>query len=55
MQSGETVPGRLLPVGSSYAFQAGKFFNLEASDFIKSHGDVTGKEIAHAVRKAIAG
>jgi predicted alpha/beta hydrolase family esterase len=55
MQSGETVTGRLLPSGASYAFQAGKFFNLEASDFIMSHGDVTGKEIAYAVRKVIAG
>jgi hypothetical protein len=55
MQSGETVPGQLLPVGAIYAFQAGKFFNLEASEFVKSHGDVSGKEIAHAVRKAIGG
>jgi predicted alpha/beta hydrolase family esterase len=55
MQSGETVAGKLLPAGSNYTFLTGKFFNLEASDFIKSHGDVTGKEIAHAVRKAIAG
>ena len=55
MRSGETVAGKLLPAGSSYAFEAGKFFNLEASDFIMSHGDVTGKEIAHAVRKAVAG
>jgi hypothetical protein len=45
MQAGETVVGRLLPVGSNYPFQPGKFFNLEASDFIKSHGDVTGKEV----------
>jgi predicted alpha/beta hydrolase family esterase len=55
MQSGETVAGKLLPAGSNYSFPAGKFFNLEASDFIMSHGDVTGKEVAHAVRKAIAG
>ena len=46
MQAGETVAGRLLPVGSAYAFQAGKFFNLEASEFIKAHGDITGKEVA---------
>ena len=36
--------GKLLAVGASYAFQAGKFFNLEASDFIKDHGDVTGRK-----------
>jgi predicted alpha/beta hydrolase family esterase len=53
MPAGETVVGKLLPAGSAYTFQAGKFFNLEASEFIKSHGDVTGKEIAHAVRSAI--
>lgn len=55
MPGGETVAGKLLPAGSGYAFQVGKFFNLEASEFIKDHSDVTGKEIAHAVRKAIAG
>ena len=54
MQTGETVSGKLLATGGTYAFQAGKFFNLEASDFIKSHGDVTGREVAYAVRKAIA-
>lgn len=53
MQAGETVVGRLLPVGSNYPFQPGKFFNLEASDFIKGHSDITGKEVAQAVRKAI--
>jgi len=53
MEGGETVSGRLLAVGGMYRFEAGKFFNLEASDFIKSHGDVTGREIAQAVRKAM--
>ena len=53
MLSGETVIGKLLPVGSTYAFQAGKFFNLEASDFIKGHGDIAGKEVAYAIRRAI--
>jgi hypothetical protein len=54
MEADETVVGRLLAVGSSYAFQPGKFFNLEGSDFIKGHSDVTGKEVAQAIRKAIA-
>jgi predicted alpha/beta hydrolase family esterase len=53
MEAGETVVGKLLPVGSNYAFQPGKFFNLEASEFIKGHSDITGKEVAQAVRKAI--
>ena len=55
MESGETVPGQLLAVNSTYAFQSGKFFNLEGSPFIKGHSDITGKEIAFAIRTAIAG
>jgi len=55
METGETVTGQLLPVGSSYSFSAGKFFNLEASPFIKGHSDICGKEVAHAIRTAIAG
>jgi len=55
MESGEIVTGKLLPTGGQYAFQAGKFFNLEASDFIPDHGGVTGKEVAYAVRRAVAG
>jgi len=55
MEIDEVVKGNLLDAGGNYSFQAGKFFNLEGSDFIKGHGDVTGKEVAHAVRKAIAG
>lgn len=54
MQDGETIAGKLSAVGAAYTFKAGTFFNLEASDFIKSHGDVRGKEVAHAVRTAIS-
>jgi len=54
MQDGETISGKLLPAGETYQFQTGKFFNLEASDFIKDHSDVAGKEIAYAVRMAVA-
>jgi len=54
MTDNERVVGKLLPAGANYPFEAGKFFNLEASPFIKGHGDVTGKEITHAVRRAIA-
>jgi hypothetical protein len=53
MQDGETIVGTLSAVGADYAFKTGTFFNLEASEFIKSHGDVTGKEVAHAVRRAM--
>jgi hypothetical protein len=55
MQPGETVTGKLLAAGSSYTFAAGRFFNLEASEFIKEHSDITGREVASAVRRAIAG
>jgi hypothetical protein len=55
MEAGEVVKSNLLDATGDYQFQVGKFFNLEGSPFIKGHGDVTGKEITHAVRKAIAG
>ena len=54
MPDGETISGKLLPADGTYQFQTGRFFNLEASDFIKDHSDVAGKEIAHAVRMAVA-
>jgi hypothetical protein len=53
MQDGEIVVGRLSAVGANYAFKAGMFFNLEASEFIKGHGEVTGREVAHAIRTAM--
>lgn len=54
MQEGERKVGKLQATGSAYQFQPGLFFNLEASAFISDHSDVTGKEVAHAVRRAIA-
>src|SRR5262245_17294081 len=54
MEIGETVDGTLLEVGGNYAFAAGRFFNLESSAFIKDHGDVRGRQIAHAMRRAVA-
>lgn len=50
----EAQAGTLQGVGASYAFSAGKLFNLEASAFIKDHGDVAGKEVAAAVLSAVA-
>ncbi len=44
---------RLREAGEPYAFGS-RIFNLEADQFIKSHSDVTGKQIAHAVLSAIA-
>lgn len=54
MEQNEVVKGSLLNAAADYQFAAGKFFNLEGSAFIKGHGDITGKEVAHAVRKAIS-
>jgi pimeloyl-ACP methyl ester carboxylesterase len=53
MEAGETLSGRLLPLGASYAFTAGTCFNLEASDFISGHSDVRGREVAQALRAAM--
>jgi hypothetical protein len=50
----EAVTGTLLPVGGAYSFQAQKVFNLEATQFIKDHGAVSGKEPAAAVLAAVA-
>ncbi len=62
MDPGEVVPGvdRLLAVGGSYSWQAGRFHNLESSKYIvnpnggDAHGFVTGKEVAWAISRAIA-
>jgi hypothetical protein len=54
MEVGESVVGQLLPIGAHYAFQSSKYFNMEASDFIKDHSDVRGQEIAYMVSKAVA-
>jgi len=54
METGEVVKGSLLPATGSYGFQAGKFFNLEGGNFIMGHSDITGKEVANAVRRAVA-
>jgi hypothetical protein len=53
MAQTEVSKGALQPVGGTYSFAPGKFFNLEGSAFIKDHGDVHGKEVAQAIRAAI--
>ncbi len=53
MDQGEAIAGQLLAVNSVYTFQPHTFFNLEASSFIKGHGDVRGKEVAYALRRLI--
>lgn len=61
MQPGEVVDGikELLAVNGKYAWQAGKFHNLESSKFIvdpkggDAHCFVTGKEVAWAISRAV--
>ena len=53
MEEGERILGTLLPVGGVYTLEPGKLLNLESSQFITDHGDVTGLEIAHAVWSAV--
>jgi hypothetical protein len=53
MAAGEVVEGELLAVGHRYDFSAPKLYNLNGAEFIKDHGMVTGKEIAHALMNAL--
>jgi hypothetical protein len=55
MEPRESSEGALLPHGAAYQFCPGRVHNLESSAFIGSHGDVTGPEVAHALRAAITG
>jgi hypothetical protein len=50
----EAVQLRLLPVGSPYALTAGRIHNLEATQFVHNHSDITGPEVAQALAYAIA-
>lgn len=54
MEDGEVVQGVLLGETADYTFRQNRLFNLEASEFIRRHGDVTGRQVAHAVRQAVA-
>ena len=49
----EAVEGSLLSRDSAYDFNAGVVYNLEGSDYIVSHGDVAGREIANAIVAAV--
>ena len=49
----ETVEGSLLSRDGSYNFDPGVVYNLEGSDYIDSHGDVAGREIANAIVAAV--
>ena len=53
MEAGEAIDGKLLATGGAYQFKPGVIFNLEANDLIPGHSDITGKEVAHAIRSAM--
>ena len=44
---------KFLAAGAAYSFQPALIFNLEADDTIGGHSDITGKEVAHAIRSAM--
>ncbi|SEF34541.1 hypothetical protein SAMN05421837_107434 [Amycolatopsis pretoriensis] len=46
--------GELVPVGGTYHWKPGVPHNLRANRFVRSHTDVCGPEIAHALWSAIA-
>jgi len=54
MPAGEVNEGKLLAAGGAYQFRPGVIFNLEANDLIPGHSDITGREVAHAVRSAMS-
>jgi len=56
MEAAEIDPShnKMLPSDGAYQFKTKKFFNLESSEYVKGHSDITGKEVANAVRSAIA-
>lgn len=50
----EASSGTLSKVGSSYGFQAGKLYNLNADEVIHDHSDICKNEVAYAVLSAMA-
>lgn len=44
----------LEPVGTHYAFNVGKIYNLNADEFIKGHSDIAKDEVAFALLSAVA-
>ena len=50
----EAVVSTLLAEGNAYQIAGGTIYNLEASPFIANHGDVTGRQVAHALLSSIA-
>lgn len=54
MRAQDVVKAKLLAANGDYgALQPGKFYNLEATEFISGHGEVHGREVAWALSRAI--
>jgi hypothetical protein len=51
----EASNGRLLEVGDTYGFSAGRLYNLNADAVIADHGDVAKAQVIYALLNAIAG
>jgi len=49
----ERVVGTLQPVGSAYAFEPGKIYNLNADAIIADHSDICHNEVAFALLTAV--
>jgi predicted alpha/beta hydrolase family esterase len=45
---------KMLPSDGVYQFEPKQFYNLESSPYVKGHSDITGKEVAHAVRSLVS-
>lgn len=50
----EASDGTLLKLGSTYKFQAGRLYNLNADAIIKGHSDICHNEVAYAVFNSIS-
>lgn len=54
LKTPEAKAGKLLAVGQSYVFAPAAIHNLLADEFVSSHGDVDGKEVAYAMLTSMA-
>jgi pimeloyl-ACP methyl ester carboxylesterase len=53
LKTPEATTGELLDVGASYDLRPGEVHNLKADRYIRSHSDVTGPQVAHAILHAV--
>lgn len=53
LQQSEWEPHQMVAAPGPYQFRKGKVANVSAGNLIRSHGDVTNKDVANAVAQAI--